>query len=149
MSAGFTALFCGLAIYDSSGEERQSWEEHRNTMLLASSGCIDILSLIAETWTTVKKHLEIFKALSTKVSDIVQAPRSTLQTQNQATTLPSLSGSDQAAWDIPGSTSDWANPPNDVLNFSDSIDWSKVNWETIMNCEEPMLDLNDIYYRDL
>ncbi|KAF9871166.1 hypothetical protein CkaCkLH20_11335 [Colletotrichum karsti] len=141
MSAGFTVLYCGLSRQDLTRNHAvslQAWNRQLSMILEITSSIIDTLAHIAETWTSVGKHIRIFKALAGKVVDSLQSTFVVDLGGDAASIAPLRNTGEQGptgdfsteihqaqSWNMPPAFSD------NMLNL-DNIDWSMIDWDEIL-----------------
>lgn len=120
MSAGFTNLYCGIALRDIAQDDATvgEWSSRSNNIQKTTSAVVDTLSYIAERWPSVKKHAHVFKALATRVEDSMRSAMS-LQTM-------SISSGPVASGNLPEVDIDMA--PNSEISLDHQMD----TWDSAM-----------------
>ena len=142
MSAGFTVLYCGLARQEAAqggGEApttTELWDREVSRVRGTTDTVIGTLAHIATRWTTVGKHVRVFRVLAGRVLDAMQSVPSELGAIGPRTTgVPPAAAStrDEGAWlgEFGHQAEMWdaamiafLNEPVDL----GSIDWGVVDW---------------------
>lgn len=152
ISAGFTMLFCALAIHDShqkrglNQEELRAWEQQTEKVVEAVASCVSTLSLNTQKWQAVEKHLVTFRLLAEKAIGFIQSsPVDPYASQQRDGANVGTTPSNRIlATNSDGAMQSTSENTSHMPELFDGIDWNNIDWETLFNLESDTLDLNDL-----